>query len=381
MLSMALILLQAGPAGPGMFRFFLQAGPMAKFILALLVLFSIGSWAIIFGKLVQFRRADRQSEKFLETFHRSQRFSEVNAQSSKLSASPLVGIFQAGYAEIDAQIKNAPDPERPGEKRAYRISSVPALERTLTRAVNVELQGVTRWLGFLATSTSYEMGVPAGRLGDLYRADLWEKSANVRVHLRAAADTLSSEGLVSDGQVYKADYYISALPFERAEIMGSSAPDFEHSPITGIHIWFDRSVTDLPHATLLDRTLQWMFNKDDGRYLQLVVSASRSLVRMDRNEILQLALTELAEFFPQVKSAQVERFHVVKEVRATFSANPGLMRPPTETENPNLFRAGDWVDSGWPATMEGAVRSGYLAAEAVTRASGSPLTFVVPDIG
>lgn len=258
----------------------------------------------------------------------------------------------------------------------------------LVSAINEELDRMAAihgfqvfWLGFLATSTSYEMGVPAGRLGDLYRADLWEKSANVRVHLRAAADTLSSEGLVSDGQVYKADYYISALPFERAEIMGSSAPDFEHSPITGIHIWFDRSVTDLPHATLLDRTLQWMFNKDGGRYLQLVVSASRSLVRMDRNEILQLALTELAEFFPQVKSAQVERFHVVKEVRATFSAKPGLMRPPTETENPNLFRAGDWVDSGWPATMEGAVRSGYLAAEAVTRASGSPLTFVVPDIG
>jgi squalene-associated FAD-dependent desaturase len=258
----------------------------------------------------------------------------------------------------------------------------------LVSAINEELDRMAAihgfqvfWLGFLATGTSYEMGVPAGRLGELYSADLWEKSANIRVHLRAAADSISAGGLVSGGQVYKADYYISALPFERAEIMGSSAPDFEHSPITGIHIWFDRSVTDLPHATLLDRTLQWMFNKDGGRYLQLVVSASRSLIRMDRNEILQLALTELADFFPQVKSARVERFHVVKEVRATFSAKPGLMRPPTETEYPNLFRAGDWVDSGWPATMEGAVRSGYFAAEAVTRASGSPRTFVVPDIG
>ena len=65
-----------------------------------------------------------------------------------------MGIFQAGYAEIDSQIKNAPDPERAGEKRAYRISSVPALERTLRRAVNVELQGVTRWLGFLATTAA-----------------------------------------------------------------------------------------------------------------------------------------------------------------------------------------------------------------------------------
>jgi biopolymer transport protein TolQ len=156
MFTTALTMLQlGGPGGQtGMFRFFLQAGPMAKFILAALALFSIGSWAIIFGKLVQFQRADRQTVRFLEVFHRSQRFSEVNAQAGKLSASPLVGIFQAGYAEIDAQIKSSPDPERPGEKRSYRITSVTALERTLTRAVNVEIQGVTRWLGFLATTAA-----------------------------------------------------------------------------------------------------------------------------------------------------------------------------------------------------------------------------------
>ncbi|MFL6193906.1 MAG: MotA/TolQ/ExbB proton channel family protein [Thermoanaerobaculia bacterium] len=127
---------------------------MAKLILAMLALFSVGSWAIILGKLVQFRRADGASARFLEVFHRSQRFSEVNAQANKLGASPLVGIFQSGYAEIDSQIKSSPEPERPGEKRAYRITSVPALQRTLTRAVNVELQGVTRWLGFLATTAS-----------------------------------------------------------------------------------------------------------------------------------------------------------------------------------------------------------------------------------
>src|SRR5579872_5991621 len=156
MFTSALMILQAGgpSAGPGIFRFFLQAGPMAKGVLGLLVLFSIGSWAVVFGKLVQFSRAAGASEKFLESFYRSQRFSEVNAQAGKLGASPLVGIFQAGYAEIDSQIKSAPDPERPGEKRSYRITSVPALERTLTRAINVELQGVTRWLGLLATTAS-----------------------------------------------------------------------------------------------------------------------------------------------------------------------------------------------------------------------------------
>ena len=257
----------------------------------------------------------------------------------------------------------------------------------LVSAINEELDRMAAihgfqvfWLGFLATSTSYEMGVPAGRLGDLYRADLWQNSPNIRIHLRAPADSISPQGLISGGQIYKADYYISALPFERAAIMGSSAPGFEHSPITGIHIWFDQPVTDLRHATLLDRTLQWMFNKENGQYLQLVVSASRSLVKLDRNQILQIALAELAEFFPKVASAKVERFHVVKEIRATFSAKPGLSRPSIVTEHPNLFCAGDWADSGWPATMEGAVRSGYLAAEAVTQKAGAPHRFVVPDV-
>ena len=156
MFTMSLMFLQigGGAEGPGMLDFFLRGGPMGKFIFVLLVLFSVSSWAVIFGKLLHFRRADRQSERFLEAFHRSQRFSEVNAVAGKLGASPLVGIFQAGYAEIDSQIKNSPEPDRPGEKRAYRITSLTALERTLARAVSVELRTVTRWLGVLATTAS-----------------------------------------------------------------------------------------------------------------------------------------------------------------------------------------------------------------------------------
>jgi biopolymer transport protein TolQ len=151
-------LLQAVPSGaagnPGLVRFFLQAGPMPKFVLALLALFSLASWAVILGKLLQLRRVDQSSAKFLEAFHRSQRFSEVSAVAGRLAASPLVGIFQAGYAEIDSQIKSAQEPERQKENRSYRISSLPALERTLARAVGVELSGVTRWNGLLATTAS-----------------------------------------------------------------------------------------------------------------------------------------------------------------------------------------------------------------------------------
>ena len=103
---------------------------------------------------------------------------------------------------------------------------------------------------------------------------------------------------------------------------------------------------------------------------------------MPRNDVIELALRELKEFFPEVESAQLERAHVVKEVRATFSAIPDLeqCRPPSATSISNLFLAGDWTRSGWPATMEGAVRSGYLAAEAVTATLGSRQKFLVPDI-
>jgi zeta-carotene desaturase len=153
---------------------------------------------------------------------------------------------------------------------------------------------------------------------------------------------------------------------------------FEHSPITGIHLWFDRPVLDLPHATLLDRTIQWAFNKSEGKYVQVVVSASRSLLEMPRAEVIALAVRELAEFFPRVREARLEKAQVVKEARATFSARPGMeaSRPPARTAIPNLFLAGDWTRSGWPATMEGAVRSGYLAAEAVAEAEGRPEKFV-----
>ena len=96
-----------------------------------------------------------------------------------------------------------------------------------------------------------------------------------------------------------------------------------------------------------------------------------------RAEVIALAVRELAEFFPIVGQAKLEKAHVVKEIRATFSAAPNLesRRPVNRTAIPNLLLAGDWTRSGWPATMEGAVRSGYLAAEAITGKK-----FVLPDI-
>jgi squalene-associated FAD-dependent desaturase len=270
--------------------------------------------------------------------------------------------------------------------------------QVLVSAVNEELDRMAAihgfhvfWLGFLASSNSYQMGIPAVPLGELYAPEAWKRMGNVRLNLRAVVDRVvvgegSVQAVETQGERRSADYYISALPFERlpaiAPDLGFDVSGFEHSPITGIHLWFDRSLTQLPHATLLDRTIQWMFNKGGGRYLQLVVSASRSLVDMPRADVIALALRELAEFFPRASEAKVEKAHVVKEVRATFSAKPGLeqRRPSSASKIPNLFLAGDWTRCGWPATMEGAVRSGYLAAEAVTGAAGQPRKFLLPDI-
>ena len=273
-----------------------------------------------------------------------------------------------------------------------------AIERfwgqVLVSAINEDLDRMAAlhgfqvfWLGFLAAGDSYEMGVPSVPLGELYCSEGWRRLSGVTIHTRRTVERIGQDGVAAEGRTYCADYYVSALPFERlpavAPALDMNFDRFEHSPITGIHLWFDRLVTHLPNATLLDRTIQWFFNKSEGRYLQLVVSASRKLLEMSRAEVIELAVQELREFLPDVRNAKLEKAHVVKEVRATFSARPGVeaLRPPSGTRIGNLFLAGDWTRSGWPATMEGAVRSGYLAAEAVTAAAGAARKFVVPDIG
>jgi zeta-carotene desaturase len=244
------------------------------------------------------------------------------------------------------------------------------------------------WLGFLASSKSYEMGIPHVPLAELYGEAAWRRLPSVEILPRCAVESIDPQtaSVVAGGRQIKADYIISALPFERLSMLipdlGVEWTRFSHSPITGIHLWFDRPITSLAHATLLDRTIQWMFNKGEGKHIQLVVSASRSLTEMPRQQVIDLAVRELAEFFPVVKDAKLQKAHVVKEIRATFSAAPGLeaARPGPVTRFSNFFLAGDWTRSGWPATMEGAVRSGYRAADAVLERLGQKPRFLLPDI-
>jgi zeta-carotene desaturase len=355
------------------------------------------------------------------SFHREFRFIEPGGRTSimKRGILPAPAHFAGSFLRLKylgladkiaiARAMNAiprerqrPDLERISmldwlhEKRQTPRAIERYWRQVLVSAINEELDAMAAshgfqvfWLGMMARADAYEMGLPEVPLRDLYD----DKALGARVHLhqRAAVTAIHVEGdrvvgIEAGGESRQADSYVSALSFERLKPLLPDLPidwqAFGHSPITGIHLWFDRPITDVPHATLLDRTIQWFFNKSDGRYVQLVVSASRSLIEMPRNEIIALAVRELAEFFPAVSSAKLEKAHVIKEVRATFSARPGLeqLRPLSATALQNFFLAGDWTRSGWPATMEGAVRSGYLAAEAVTKAAGAPQRFLLPDV-
>lgn len=277
-----------------------------------------------------------------------------------------------------------------------------AIERfwrqVLVSAINTELDGMAAShgfqvfrLGFLATADSYEMGVPNVPLGELYGAGAWARLPNVNLRLRAPVEQVTVSGgkieaIHSGGQQFSARQFISAVPFERVNALfpdaGLDVGAFAHSSITSVHLWFDRPVTSMDNATLLERNIQWFFNKEQGRYLQLVISASSKLLEMPRQQVIDLAREELCEFLPAVREAQVLKAHVVKEARATFAASPGLHkhRPEPQTRLSNLWLAGDWTQSGWPATMEGAVRSGYKAAEFTAAALDRPTQFLLPDI-
>ena len=163
----------------------------------------------------------------------------------------------------------------------------------------------------------------------------------------------------------------------------------EHWPICSVHLWFDREITELDHAVLLDREIHWMYNQSrlqrarGGNYIELVVSASRAFAALPREagDCAQ-ALRELAEFFPRVKEAKLEKVALVKEVRATFGVPPGIdaRRPSAVSPWPNLFLAGDWVRTGWPSTMESAARAGIWRRKRFASSIGEPRRILEADL-
>ena len=290
-------------------------------------------------------------------------------------------------------------------ERFWKVVLVSALNEDLDR-MSVHYAAQVFRESFLKSPGAGRMGVPTVPLTELYRAG----ADYIRLHggevlLRAPVESFQPEPdavcLGVAGREVRADFAVLAVPFDalarllpetsEAQPLREQLGRFETSPITGIHLWFDRQITELEHAVLLDRTLQWMFHKsklvpraaaNQGSYVELVVSSSKALVEKPKNEIEEMALRELREFFPGAREAKLVKSTVIKEVHATYSALPRSddYRPGAATAWPRAFLAGDWTASGWPATMEGAVRSGYRAAEALARGADRQDKFLLPDL-
>jgi zeta-carotene desaturase len=291
-------------------------------------------------------------------------------------------------------------------ERFWKTVLVSALNEDLNR-ISVRYATQVFRESFMKSAAAGRMGLPSIPLSDLYgNAIEYIRARGGEVLLRSSVTAIGSKqdriGILTVSGEQQFDFAVLAAPFQNVASLlpsdDSATPikqqlaHFEPSSITGIHLWFNREITPLPHAVLLDRTIQWMFHKSKfheareqaggGSYLELVVSASKSLVQKSREEILDLATRELAEFFPSMREAKLVKATVIKEIYATYAILPGLdkYRPAATTQWSQIFLAGDWTATGWPATMEGAVRSGYVAAEALMKNVGRPQKFVVADL-
>ena len=296
-------------------------------------------------------------------------------------------------------------------ERFWRVVLVSALDEELDRT-DARFGVDVFWKGFLSNRTGYRMGVPSVPLGELYDGCKTEiEKRGGEVNLRMPVRTIHvANGAVAGvefdgGRRESADAYVFALPHPAMAELASEEirrleprlGDLEKigvAPITGVHFWFDREVMTEPFVTLLETTTQWIFNKtalygtsngagkEKGQYLQLVISASYDLLQKPRQEIIDLCLKEVQKALPAAREAKLVKATVIKEAAATFSPQPGVdrWRPTQETKIRGMFLAGDWTATGWPATMEGAVRSGYLAAEAVLRGAGTPRKFLQADL-
>jgi squalene-associated FAD-dependent desaturase len=266
--------------------------------------------------------------------------------------------------------------------------------------------------GFMMSRRGYQIDVPRVPLGELYgeRLSAWLAAHGVTLRLGTPIrEVCGSAGRVThvmleDGAREPFDAVVLAVPWRRvsqliaADSLREALPfletleRIEAAPITGVHLWFDQEITSLPHAVLLGMTSQWLFNHGASagansagsprHYYQVVISASRNLAGQDREHVIREIVRELGQIWPAAHKAQLLHSRLVTEQAAVFSVTPQIdsLRPAQRTAIANLAMAGDWTATGWPATMEGAVRSGYLAAEALLAQFGRPERLVVPDL-
>ncbi len=270
--------------------------------------------------------------------------------------------------------------------------AVAALNQSIDEASGVAFAGVMRRM-FTKDRRDCALGLPLKALDELYAIPAREyvERAGGALRVNAPARVSCADGaMVRGARVRVRDevlepraiicatawYALPAVFPDRPaplEAVLRAAESTDASPIVTVNLWFDRPVTSHSFVGLPGRAMQWVFDKrallgEASSHLSLVSSGAQALVGQTNQELVDLALGELTAALPAVKDARLRRAVVVREKRATFSVAPGQPpRPGVETPIPGLFLAGDWIDTGLPATIEGAVVSGHRAAAAVLR--------------
>ncbi|WP_199487693.1 hydroxysqualene dehydroxylase HpnE [Actinomadura spongiicola] len=264
----------------------------------------------------------------------------------------------------------------------------------LTSALNAEVDDAALGLAAMVCrralfgrADAADIGVPLVPLGELHGGPALRRIAEMggTVRLKAKVEAITTDPkVVVDGAPIAADAVIVAVPHEAAArlLPAQALPDplrwheLDASPIVNVHVVYDRKVLDVPFAAAVGSPVQWVFDRSTvsglrgpGQYLAVSLSAADRWIDMPTAEIRARFVPELRRLLPAARSASVRELFVTRERRATFRQRPGCaeVRPAAATRAPGLFLAGAWTDTGWPDTMEGAVRSGLTAARLVRR--------------
>jgi squalene-associated FAD-dependent desaturase len=211
----------------------------------------------------------------------------------------------------------------------------------------------------LGPRANSDLILPTRPLGAMH-GDAARRALGGRVRLDAKVESLDE--LDADAIV------VATPPAESARLLGERAPELEDSPIVSVHLWFDRQLLAQPLAALLDSDAHWVFDRgaltghrpERGQYLTVVSSGVPELLDVRGRGLVEQIAGQLTE---RLGDAELLWSRVSREPYATIALRPGVRRPGADTSRRNVVRAGTWTDTGWPATMESAVRSGRRAAQ------------------
>jgi len=278
----------------------------------------------------------------------------------------------------------------------WDLLSIAALNEDPRRAAASIFERVLRLALFTSPEDSC-LGIPRVGLSDCYvdaaREYITSRGGQVECS-RTVASLVIAEGVcrgarLADGRAVAADAVISAVPWVeftrilpgellRLEPYFTDILSLRPAPIISVNLWFEKPITDLDFVGLRGTTVQWLFNRGKvssaaENCVSLVLSGAHSRIDYRKEDLLGLALRDLAELFPALHRVKVTRSLVIKERFATFSPSVGIdaLRPPTQSPIRGLYLAGDWTATGLPATIEGAVRSGNSAAAEILRSAGN----------